>query len=71
MAGLVPFLNDVSFTVVSANTDVTNEPRLQGKFKSSHVMNVSGEEIGVIGYITPDTAFISQAGKLHFQVDPS
>jgi len=56
---------------VSANTDVTNEPRLQGKFKSSHVMTVSGEEIGVIGYITPDTAFISQAGKLHFQVDPS
>lgn len=66
--GLVPFLDNVTFPVVSSNTDVTREPRLQGKFKKSHVITVGGEFIGVIGYITQNTKFISQSGTHSFNI---
>ena len=59
----MPFLDNVTFPVVSANMDVTREPRLQGKFASSHVFTVGGEKVGVIGFITEETAFISTPGK--------
>jgi 5'-nucleotidase len=61
---LAKFLNNVTFPVVSANTDVTNEPRLAGKFSKSWTTNEGGEEIGVVGYLTTETAQISSGGKL-------
>lgn len=58
------FLDNVTFPVVSANTDVTNEPRLTGKFSKSWTTVISREQIGVVGYITPETAEISSGGAL-------
>ncbi|XP_060572270.1 5'-nucleotidase-like [Ruditapes philippinarum] len=60
--GLAKFLDNVTFPVVSANTDVTNEPRLAGKFSKSWTTTIGGEEIGVVGYVTTETAQISNGG---------
>lgn len=60
--GLVSFLNNITVPVVSANTDVTQEPRLQGLFTKSVIKSVGGEDIGIVGYTTPDTSFISNPG---------
>lgn len=62
VAGLAPFLDNVTFPVVSSNIDVSQEPRLIDKFSKSWVANVGGEQIGVVGYITPETKEISNAG---------
>jgi 5'-nucleotidase len=63
MEGLAKFLDNVTFPVVSANTDVTNEPRLAGKFSKSWTTTIGGEEIGVVGYLTTNTQFPNE-GKL-------
>lgn len=60
--GLVTFLDNVKVPVVSANTDVTYEPRLQGKFTKSYETVIAGEKIGIVGYITPETSEISVPG---------
>lgn len=60
--GLVSFLNNLTFPVVSANIDVSQEPRLQGLFTKSIVKNVGGEDIGIVGYTTKMAAVISKPG---------
>ena len=49
--------------IIDANIDVTGEPRLQGKFNRSMVVEKGGQKIGIVGFITTDTAFISDAGE--------
>ncbi|XP_031354292.1 protein 5NUC-like isoform X3 [Photinus pyralis] len=57
VAGLVPFLNAVNFPIVAANLNFENEPQLLAiNVTRSHVLLVSGVKIGVIGYLTPETA---------------
>ena len=56
------FLSDVPF--LSANLDVSGEPRLQdlanaGRIAASTVVEVRGERIGIIGATTPSLSFIS------------
>ena len=55
--------------IIDANIDVTGEPRLQGKFNRSMIVEKGGQKIGIVGFITTDTAFISDAGEymLHFK----
>ncbi|KAK3608408.1 hypothetical protein CHS0354_035408 [Potamilus streckersoni] len=61
--GLVRFLDNVTFPVLSANTDVSKEPRLQGKFSKSAVKELpSGDKVGIIGFTTKETAYTSNAG---------
>ncbi|XP_045197395.2 snake venom 5'-nucleotidase-like [Mercenaria mercenaria] len=60
---LALFLNNVTFPIVSVNTEVTNEPRLNGKFLKSFEMIVGGENIGIVGYIIPETSQISKPGQ--------
>ncbi|XP_067674620.1 snake venom 5'-nucleotidase-like [Haliotis asinina] len=61
--GLMPLLNDVNFTVVSANIDATTEPRVNSKIVKHTVLTVSGERIGVIGYTSKETPVISVPGQ--------
>lgn len=63
--GLVPFLDNVTFPVLSANTDVSREPRLN-KVQKRIVLTKGGEQIGIIGYLTTETEFISTPGKFVF-----
>ena len=42
------------------------EPVLIGKFACSHVVEIDGVKIGLIGYTTEDTPNVSDSGKLIF-----
>lgn len=50
------FLRKLEFPVVTANLKIKSDPSLHDKFiKNSTVFVRNGVEIGVIGYLTPDT----------------
>ncbi|KAJ8867069.1 hypothetical protein PR048_032931 [Dryococelus australis] len=56
VAGLVPFITNVTCPVLCANVDLTEEPTLAATHLSnSTILEVGGVKIGVIGYLTPDT----------------
>ncbi|KAH3736665.1 hypothetical protein DPMN_043238 [Dreissena polymorpha] len=60
--GLVPYLQNLSVPVLDANIDYTNEPRLRGLYNATRILTLNGVKVGIIGFITKDTAFISNAG---------
>ncbi|XP_060560431.1 snake venom 5'-nucleotidase-like [Ruditapes philippinarum] len=62
VAGLAPYLKNLTVPVIDANIDVSREEKLQGLFNATMIKEVGGVKIGLIGYITTDTAFISNAG---------
>uniref|UniRef100_A0A1B0CVT4 5'-nucleotidase n=2 Tax=Lutzomyia longipalpis TaxID=7200 RepID=A0A1B0CVT4_LUTLO len=66
--GLVPFLNGVTFPILTANLDTSQEPTMTNakNLKRSMIFTVSGHRVGVIGYLTPDTKFLSDVGKVNF-----
>lgn len=66
VSGLLPFLHDVRFNVVSSNIDNSNVPEMQGLFNKSVVKVVAGVKIGIVGYTTEDTPIISEPEKLIF-----
>ncbi|KAL3883275.1 hypothetical protein ACJMK2_029558 [Sinanodonta woodiana] len=68
--GLANFLKNITIPVVNANIDVSGEPRLQGLFNKSVVLNVNGTRIGIVGYITEETGSISKAGPTVKFLDP-
>lgn len=55
VSGLVPFLSQATFPVISANIDDSKEPSIQGKFKKSVVTEYEGRKVGIIGYTTEET----------------
>ncbi|OWF50209.1 5'-nucleotidase-like [Mizuhopecten yessoensis] len=65
VAGLVPFLDNVTsvFPVLSCNLDLSAEPRLKDKIGKHTILTVNGQRIGVIGFTTEETSFISNADK--------
>lgn len=66
--GLVPFLNNVTFPVLAANLNLTNEPNLAAtSLAKSTVIDVNGTSIGVIGYITPETKLIATTDNVIFE----
>ena len=56
------FIDGVTFPVLSANIDATNEPLLAGKIKPSTVITVDGEAIGIVGLTTFDLPALSSPG---------
>ncbi|CAH1789487.1 unnamed protein product [Owenia fusiformis] len=66
--GLVAFLDNTTFPVLACNVDDSEEPRMQGKFKKSTVVEFQGEKIGIIGYLISTMPELSlKFGKLKFQ----
>lgn len=66
--GLVPFLNEVEFPVLTANLDLSATPSMQST-KSLHpstVFTKDGVKIGVIGYLTPETKQLTGASTVEF-----
>jgi 5'-nucleotidase/UDP-sugar diphosphatase len=61
-AVLAEFLTNTTFPVLSANSDSTREPRLQGKYKPNQILTVQGQRIGVLGITTIDTPITSSPG---------
>jgi 5'-nucleotidase/UDP-sugar diphosphatase len=55
-------VNRAKFPVLAANMDLSGEPSLSG-IRPYVISEVGGEKVGIIGLITPDTAFLSYPGK--------
>jgi 5'-nucleotidase len=56
-------VNRIKFPVLAANLDVSREPALAGKVQPYTAVTFEGQKIGIIGLITPDTAFLDYPGK--------
>ncbi|MBK8051341.1 MAG: 5'-nucleotidase C-terminal domain-containing protein [Anaerolineales bacterium] len=61
-AGLANFLDKVKFPVVSANIDASGEPLLDGKIAPYTVLDVNGEQVGIIGLTTVEAPTNSSPG---------
>lgn len=57
---LAEFINGVDFPVLAANIDTSDDPYLSNLVEPYTIIDVNGEEIGIIGLVTPRTAFISK-----------
>lgn len=65
--GLVPFIQNASFPIVTSNLDLSKEPKLAAtNLLNSTVLTVGGTKIGVIGYLTTDTKIISRTEEVIF-----
>lgn len=61
--GLAPFLDLVSFPVVSANIDVSGNNLLAGKVAKSTTLDVGGSQIGIVSVLAEDTVETSSPGE--------
>ncbi|KAJ8983905.1 hypothetical protein NQ317_006709 [Molorchus minor] len=64
--GLIPFINALNSPVVVSNIDASLEPRLQGLYTKSTIVERNGKKIGIIGVIAANTNTIADTGKLKF-----
>lgn len=61
-ANLAKFIGAVGLPVLSANIDASADPDLAGKIASSTVLDVDGEQVGIIGLTTDTTPTSSSPG---------
>lgn len=66
VAGVVPFLKNLTAPTVVANIDSSLEPSMQGLYQNSTVIERNGTKIGVIGVILSTTDTIAVTGRLKF-----
>ncbi|XP_020298054.1 protein 5NUC-like [Pseudomyrmex gracilis] len=67
VAGLIPFIQNATFPIVTANLDLSEQPDLAAtNLKNSTVLEVNGRKIGVIGYLTPETKIPSSTENVIF-----
>ena len=60
---LADFIDGLTFPVVTANVDFSESEILAGKVQPYVVLDVNGEQVGIIGLVTPDTVNISSPGE--------
>lgn len=66
---LANFLNGIRFPVLTANTDISREPKL-AKLRPYTVVRVGGQNIGIVGLTTPDSSVTSTPGPTVSFTDP-
>lgn len=59
---LANFLKSVQFPLLACNLDLSGEPKLNGKIKSTHILKVGKEKLGLVGAVTPELPFVSSPG---------
>jgi 5'-nucleotidase/UDP-sugar diphosphatase len=59
---LARFAERIDFPLLAANMDVSADPHLAGRVAPWTVLEIGGEELGVIGLITEETPSISSPG---------
>ncbi len=59
---LVPFLEEVTFPVLSANVQANAQSKVGDRIKPSIVLEVGGQKIGIVGAVTTDTPEIASPG---------
>jgi 5'-nucleotidase/UDP-sugar diphosphatase len=60
---LADFIDGLNFPVVTANVDFSESEILAGKVQPYVVLDVNGEQVGIIGLVTPDATIISSPGE--------
>jgi 5'-nucleotidase len=61
--GLEPFIRNMTdLPILGCNIDVSNEPKLKGLIKPSIIREFEGRKIAIIGYILPETKYLSKPG---------
>lgn len=58
------FASTINFPLLSANIDASKDPNLNGKIKPYIIKNINGIRVGLVGYTTEDTAYLSSPGAL-------
>lgn len=56
------FVDSATFPILSANIDVSKSPALKGKIKPYAIIQRQGLRIGLVGYTTEDTVYLSSPG---------
>lgn len=52
---------------MAANLNIENEPDLKAKvLKPSHIFDIDGTRVGVIGYLTPETKGLAIPNEVEF-----
>lgn len=60
-------MHEIDFPVLAANLNIDREPSLQADvLKPSHIFDIEGTKIGVIGYLTPETKGLAIANEVVF-----
>ncbi|CAG9564828.1 unnamed protein product [Danaus chrysippus] len=67
--GVVPFIANLSCPVLAANLILDDVPILkeQSNLYKSVVLTKNGVEIGIIGYLTPDTSFLAPKNDVKYE----
>ena len=60
---LANFVKGLNFPALSANTDFSEDPLLAGLVEPSVILEVGGEQIGVIGLTTPETDILAKPSE--------
>lgn len=65
---LAKFLREINFPVLAANLILDDEPELKTatSMQPSIVFNVTGRQVGIIGYLTPETKDVAVPNKVEF-----
>ncbi|XP_012940670.1 snake venom 5'-nucleotidase [Aplysia californica] len=66
VSALYTFAKDLNASLLSSNADLTNTPVLQGLIVNSTIVVRDGERIGVVGYTTTETTYISNPETVTF-----
>jgi 5'-nucleotidase len=61
---LAAFLTGIEFPAVSTNIDASEEPALSNLIQHTSILDVNGEQVGIIGLTTADTPILSSPGDL-------
>ncbi|MBZ0298481.1 MAG: 5'-nucleotidase C-terminal domain-containing protein [Anaerolineae bacterium] len=59
---LAAFVDALNFPVVTADVDFSQSPVLAGKVQPYVVLEVGGQQIGIIGLVVPETEILSSPG---------
>lgn len=59
---LAAFIDGLNFPVVTTNVDFSESEILAGKVQPYVILDVNGEQVAIIGLVTPDTPFLSSPG---------
>lgn len=68
VSGLTPFIENLKCPVLAANLDLKKVPELSSEknLKKSVILDIAGQKIGIIGYLTPETKTIALPNDVEY-----
>lgn len=68
VSGLTPFIENLTSPVLCANLVLTKVPELarEENLKKSIVINIDGNKVGIVGYLTPETKVVAKPNDVQY-----